>query len=118
VRRCAAPGVTVGRVTSISLDPKTYQGVAKLDIYKGLQFPADTSARILTSGLLGDQYIGLEAGGDEKMFAPGDTIRSTQSAVVLESLISQFLFNKAADAGGPNASSGGAAAPAPSGGKK
>jgi phospholipid/cholesterol/gamma-HCH transport system substrate-binding protein len=113
-------GVTVGRVTSISLDPKTYQGVARLDITKGVQFPADSSARILTSGLLGDQYVGLEAGGDEKMFAPGDTIRSTQSAVVLESLISQFLFNKAADAGGPNnAPAGGAApAPAPSGVKK
>ena len=92
-------GVTVGRVASIALDAKTYQGVVKLDMQKGVQFPADTSARILTSGLLGDQYVGLEAGGDEKVFAPGDTIRQTQSAVVLESLISQFLFNKAADAG-------------------
>jgi phospholipid/cholesterol/gamma-HCH transport system substrate-binding protein len=64
-----------------------------------VQFPKDSSARILTSGLLGDQYIGLEPGADEKLLAAGDTISQTQSAVVLESLISQFLFNKAADAG-------------------
>jgi phospholipid/cholesterol/gamma-HCH transport system substrate-binding protein len=108
-------GVTVGRVESIALDPKTYQGVVKLDVKKAVQFPADSSARILTSGLLGDQYIGLEAGADEKNFAPGDTIKQTQSAVVLESLISQFLFNKAADAGSTPAAS---AAPAPNGGKK
>ncbi|MDP9043957.1 MAG: outer membrane lipid asymmetry maintenance protein MlaD [Pseudomonadota bacterium] len=108
-------GVTVGRVVSISLDPKTFQGVVKFDIQKSYQFPADSSARILTSGLLGDQYVGLEAGGDTKNFAAGDTIRSTQSAVVLESLISQFLFSKAADAG-----SGAASAPAATanGGKK
>jgi len=99
-------GVTVGRVTSITLDPKTYQGVVKLDLQRSVQFPSDSSARILTSGLLGDQYIGLEAGAEEKVFAPGDVIKSTQSAVVLESLISQFLFNKAADAGS-------AATPAP-----
>ena len=101
-------GVTVGRVTSITLDPKTYQGVVRLDVQTGLQFPKDSSARILTSGLLGDQYIGLEAGADEKNLAPGDTIKQTQSAVVLESLISQFLFNKADDAG--------SAAPAPAAG--
>jgi phospholipid/cholesterol/gamma-HCH transport system substrate-binding protein len=92
-------GVTVGRVTSITLDPKTYQGVVRLDLQRGVEFPTDSSARILTSGLLGDQYVGLEAGAEEKNFAPGDTIKQTQSAVVLESLISQFLFNKAADAG-------------------
>jgi phospholipid/cholesterol/gamma-HCH transport system substrate-binding protein len=106
-------GVTVGRVTSISLDPKTYQGVVKLDMQRGVQFPNDSSARILTSGLLGDQYVGLEAGAEEKVFAPGDTIKSTQSAVVLESLISQFLFNKAADAG-----STAATPPPPTGTKK
>lgn len=101
-------GVTVGRIASIKLDPKTYQGVVQLEIERQVQFPADTSARILTAGLLGDQYIGLEAGGDEKMFQPNDTIKQTQSAVVLESLISQFLFNKAADAGSaaPAAASG------------
>ena len=92
-------GVTVGRVASITLDAKTYQGVVRLEIEKGVQFPKDSQARILTAGLLGDQYIGLEPGADEKNFAAGDTIAQTQSAVVLESLISQFLFNKAADAG-------------------
>ncbi len=92
-------GVTVGRIASIALDPKTYQGVVRMEIEKKVQFPDDSSARILTAGLLGDQYIGLEAGGSEKMFQPNGTIRQTQSAVVLESLISQFLFNKAADAG-------------------
>ena len=106
-------GVTVGRVASIALDPKTYQGVVRLDMQKSVVFPADSSARILTSGLLGDQYVGLEAGADEKNFAPGDTIKQTQSAIVLESLISQFLFSKAADAGATPAST----APA-NGGKK
>src|SRR5580765_7197017 len=85
-------GVTVGRVASIALDPKTYQGVVRLDMQRGVQFPSDSSARILTSGLLGDQYVGLEAGAEEKVFVAGDTIKQTQSAVVLESLISQFLF--------------------------
>lgn len=92
-------GVTVGRVTSITLDAKTYQGLVRMEVERSVQFPKDSSARILTAGLLGDQYIGLEPGADEKNFAPGDTISQTQSAVVLESLISQFLFNKAADAG-------------------
>lgn len=104
-------GVTVGRVTSITLDTKTYQGLVKLEVDRDVQFPKDSSARILTAGLLGDQYIGLEPGADEKNLAAGDTIRQTQSAVVLESLISQFLFNKAADAGS-------AAPPAPASGAK
>lgn len=108
-------GVTVGRVASIALDPKTYQGVVKLDMQKSVLFPADSSARILTSGLLGDQYVGLEAGADDKNFAPGDTIKQTQSAIVLESLISQFLFSKAADAGSTPAP---APASAANGGKK
>ena len=106
-------GVTIGRVVSITFDPKSFQGVVKLDIQKSYLFPADSSARILTSGLLGDQYVGLEPGGDVKNFAAGDTITSTQSAVVLESLISQFLFSKAADAG-----SSPAPASAANGGKK
>jgi phospholipid/cholesterol/gamma-HCH transport system substrate-binding protein len=110
-------GVTVGRVSSITLDTKSYQGVVKLDVQRSVQFPADSSARILTSGLLGDQYIGLEPGADEKNFAAGDTIKQTQSAVVLETLISQFLFNKAADAGSTSAPAP-APAPAPNGGKK
>jgi len=108
-------GVKVGRVSSITLDPKTYQGVVRLEVERDVQFPADSSARILTSGLLGDQYIGIEAGGEEKSFGPGDTIKQTQSAVVLESLIGQFLFNKAADAGSASAP---APAAAPAGGKK
>ena len=94
-------GVTVGRVASITLDAKTYQGVVRLEVQRELQFPSDSSARILTSGLLGDQYVGLEPGAEEKTFVAGDTIKQTQSAVVLESLISQFLFNKAADSGSP-----------------
>lgn len=104
-------GVTVGRVTSITLDPKTFQGVVQLDMQKAVLFPSDSSARILTAGLLGDQYVGLEAGGGEKNLLPGDTIKQTQSAIVLESLISQFLFSKAADAGATPA-------PAANGGNK
>jgi phospholipid/cholesterol/gamma-HCH transport system substrate-binding protein len=95
-------GVTVGRVTSISLDSKTYQGVVTLDIHKGYEFPQDSSAKILTSGLLGDQYVGIEAGASDKNLVAGDTIKQTQSAVVLENLIGQFLFNKAAEAGTDN----------------
>jgi len=95
-------GVVVGRVTKIGLDAKTYQGVVTLEISKGVEFPKDSSAKILTAGLLGDQYIGIEPGGDEKNFVSGDVIKQTQSAVVLENLIGQFLFNKAADAGSDN----------------
>ncbi|HKX93981.1 MAG TPA: outer membrane lipid asymmetry maintenance protein MlaD [Methylibium sp.] len=90
-------GVTVGRVTRISLDGTTYQGVVTMEIDKDMQFPRDSSAKILTSGLLGDQYVGLEPGAEEKPLAAGDVIKMTQSAVVLENLISQFLFNRAAD---------------------
>ena len=93
-------GVTVGHITSITLDPKTYQGVVMLEVDRAYQFPKDSSAKILTAGLLGDQYVGLEPGGDDKNLGAGDTVKQTQSAVVLENLISQFLFSKAADAGG------------------
>lgn len=93
-------GVTVGRVTSISLDRQSYQGVVTLEIDRNVEFPVDTSAKILTAGLLGDQYIGLEPGGDDKNLGPGDTIKITQSAVVLENLIGQFLYNRAAEGGG------------------
>jgi len=92
-------GVTVGRVVSITLDAKTYRGVVTLEINKGVEFPADSSAKILTAGLLGDQYIGLEPGGDEKMLNSGDSIQLTQSAIVLENLIGQLLFKGASDAG-------------------
>jgi phospholipid/cholesterol/gamma-HCH transport system substrate-binding protein len=81
-----------------------------LQLQKRFVFPKDTSAKILTSGLLGEQYLGLEPGGDTKNLAAGDTITQTQSAVVLENLIGQFLYNKAADAstpGKPNSSTPG-----------
>jgi phospholipid/cholesterol/gamma-HCH transport system substrate-binding protein len=90
-------GVTVGRVKSITLDGRSFQGYVTMELDSDVQFPADTSAKILTSGLLGDQYVGLSPGGDDKMLKDGDTIKLTQSAVVLESLISQFLYGKAAD---------------------
>ena len=99
-------GVTVGRVTSIKLDAKTYQGLVTMEIDRDVQFPKDSSAKILTAGLLGDQYIGLEAGAEEKNLAQGDLITQTQSAVVLETLISRFLFDKAADAGSTPANGG------------
>lgn len=90
-------GVVVGRVASITLDPQTYQAKALLELDVAAQFPKDSSASILTAGLLGEQYIGLEAGADDKMWAQGDKIKQTSDALVLEKLISQFLFSKAAD---------------------
>ncbi|GGI53914.1 outer membrane lipid asymmetry maintenance protein MlaD [Oxalicibacterium solurbis] len=90
-------GVVVGRVGSISFDDKTFQATVMLDIEDQYKFPKDTSAKILTSGLLGEQYIGLEAGGDIANLAAGDRITMTQSAMVLENLISQFLFSKATE---------------------
>jgi phospholipid/cholesterol/gamma-HCH transport system substrate-binding protein len=90
-----AAGVIVGRVESVTLDNKTYEAVVTLKIDNGYQFSKDTIAAILTSGLLGEVYIGLEAGGDPQMLADGGRIAKTQSAVVLEKLISQFLFDKA-----------------------
>ena len=92
-------GVVVGRVAAINFDDKTYQATVTLNIEYNFHFPKDSSAKILTSGLLGEQYIGIEAGGDEQSLAQGSKITQTQSAIVLESLISQFLYNKAADAG-------------------
>jgi phospholipid/cholesterol/gamma-HCH transport system substrate-binding protein len=91
-------GVVVGRVESISFDDKSFQARVTLALDSRYAFPKDSSLKILTSGLLGEQYIGVEAGADEKILAPGDTITTTQSAVVLEKLIGQFLYNKAADA--------------------
>ena len=96
-------GVVVGRVESISFDDKSYQARVTLDLETRYQFPKDSSLKILTSGLLGEQYIGVEAGAEEKNLAAGDTITTTQSAVVLENLIGQFLYNKAADSGPNNA---------------
>lgn len=93
-------GVNVGRVASISLDGKTFQGVVTMELEKRFAFPRDTSAAILTAGLLGDQYVGLNPGGAEENLAAGDTITLTQSAVVLENFIGQMLYNRAAEGGG------------------
>lgn len=90
-------GVVVGRVGDIRFDDKSFQAVVTLNMESRFQFPKDSSAKILTSGLLGEQYIGIEPGGDIKNLAAGDTIKMTQSAVVLENLISQFLYSKAAE---------------------
>jgi len=90
-------GVVVGRVDSVELDGKTFQARVTLALDTRYAFPKDSSMKILTSGLLGEQYIGIDAGADDKNLAAGDTITSTQSAVVLENLIGQFLYNKAAE---------------------
>ena len=90
-------GVTVGRVANINLDPVTFRAVVALDLEEGFEFPKDSSARILTSGLLGEQYVGIEVGGDLENLAGGEKFARTQSAVVLENLISQFLFSKASE---------------------
>jgi phospholipid/cholesterol/gamma-HCH transport system substrate-binding protein len=117
-------GVSVGHVVSITLDKNTYQGLVVMDIKEGIDFPVDSSAKILTAGLLGDQYVGIEPGSDDKNLKNGDLITQTQSAVVLENLIGQLIFNKAADAGTSAAAAstpaGTALAPAPvaSGGTK
>jgi len=99
-------GVTVGRVASIGFDSNTYQALVTISLDQQYQFPKDTSAKILTSGLLGEQYIGLEPGGDTEMLKDGDTISMTQSAIVLENLIGQFLYSKAADSGAAKSSNG------------
>ena len=90
-------GVVVGRVESISFDDAAFQARVILTLDKRYAFPIDSSLKNLTSGLLGEQYVGIEAGAEEKNLVSGDKIGNTQSAVVLENLISQFLYNKAAD---------------------
>jgi len=90
-------GVVVGRVASIGFDGNRYVARVVLSLDQDYKFPKDTTASILTSGLLGEQYVGLDAGGDTANLADGDTIKLTQSAVVLEKLISQFLYSKAAE---------------------
>ena len=90
-------GVLVGRVADIHFDNERYQASVTLALDRRYEFPKDSSASILTSGLLGETYIGLEAGGDDKKLAEGDRITLTQSALVLERLIGQFLFSKAAE---------------------
>ena len=105
-------GVVVGRVSNITFDDKAYQASVHLAMESRYVFPKDSSLKILTSGLLGEQYIGVEAGASDKNMAAGDVIKQTQSAVVLENLISQFLYSKAAD------SSSGSGTASPSGNTK
>ena len=88
-------GVVVGRVASIGFDNERFQAVVTLDLESRYQFPSDSSVSILTSGLLGEQYIGITPGGEDKMLADGSTVQYTQSAVVLEELISKFLYSSA-----------------------
>lgn len=92
-------GVVVGRVDAITFDDQTYQATVHMSLEQRYAFPKDSSLKILTSGLLGDQYIGIEAGAEETNLAQGDRVVATQSAVVLENLISQFLYNKADESG-------------------
>jgi len=103
-------GVVVGRVASVGFDNQIYQAVVTLDLEENYEFPADSSASILTSGLLGEQYIGLTPGGDEKMLTQGSTIQYTQSEVVLEELISKFLYSSADKEGTAGGDSSGAPA--------
>lgn len=94
-------GVVVGRVESLVFDDKTFQARVTLALENRYVFPKDSSLKILTSGLLGEQYLGLEAGAADTNLVAGDVIGATQSAVVLENLISQFLYSKAAEGAGP-----------------
>ena len=93
-------GVVVGRVVDIQFNPETFDAVVTMSIDSRYQFPKDTFASILTSGLLGEQYIGLAAGGDEVMLKSVDKIMKTNSAIVLEEMIGRFLFNKASEGDG------------------
>jgi phospholipid/cholesterol/gamma-HCH transport system substrate-binding protein len=90
-------GVVVGRVEKVGLDPKTFEAIAQIKIFPQFEFTKDTIAGIYTSGLLGEQFLGLEPGGDSAMLKEGDIIRKTQSAVQIEKLISQFMFSKASE---------------------
>ncbi len=90
-------GVVVGRVASIRFDDETFQATVEMAMEERFKFPKDSSVKILTAGLLGEQYLGLEPGAEEATWAAGDVITQTQSALVLENLISQFLFSKAGD---------------------
>ena len=96
-------GVVVGRVKTITFDSNTFQARVSLEMEQDYAFPKDSSLKILTSGLLGDQYIGIEPGADENNLADGDVVTATQSAVVLENLIGQFLYGKAEESGSSTA---------------
>jgi phospholipid/cholesterol/gamma-HCH transport system substrate-binding protein len=92
-------GVVVGRVEGISLDTRTFRANVTLRIDKHYPFPKDSSASILTAGLLGEQYVGMDGGGEEQNLKDGDRLKVTQSAIVLEKVIGQFLYGKAAESG-------------------
>lgn len=113
-----AAGVVVGRVESIRLDGKTYEAIARLHIFQQYKFSKDTIAAVFTSGLLGEQFVGLEGGGDSVMLKDEDIVKKTQSAVQIEKLISQFLFSKAAESPTPTTTSAPNLAPAPVTGAK
>ena len=106
-------GVVVGRVESVRLDKKTYEAIVRLHLFPEYQFSRDTIATVNTSGLLGDQFIGLEAGGDTEMLKDEDFIKKTQSAVQIEKLVSQFMFNKAQEAPATTGTPASTATPAP-----
>jgi phospholipid/cholesterol/gamma-HCH transport system substrate-binding protein len=101
----------VGRVETIRLDPKTYEAVVRVHLENQYKFSRDTIATIYTSGLLGEQFVGLEAGGDSEMLQDEDLVKKTQSAIQIEKLISQFMFSKAQESPAPPAT--GAATPPP-----
>ncbi len=92
-------GVVVGRVAEIRFDNETFEAVVTMNLEAKYQFPRDTAGKILTSGILGEQYIGLSPGGDTVNLKSGEALKTAQSAIVLEDLISQFLYSKAADSG-------------------
>ena len=92
-------GVVVGRVEGISLDTRTFRANVALRIDKRYPFPRDSSASILTAGLLGEQYVGMDGGGEDQNLKDGDRLKITQSAIVLEKVIGQFLYGKAAETG-------------------
>lgn len=94
-------GVLVGRITGITLDTNRYEADVVMSIDKRYEFPKDTFASVLTSGLLGEQYVGLNPGGDSVMLHNGDEIKQTQSAIVLENLIGKFIYNKAEETASP-----------------
>ena len=94
-------GVVVGRVAEITFDNDKFMAKVTMNIETRYKFPKDSSASVLTAGLLGEQYIGIEGGAEDALLANGDALKLTQSAVVLEKLIGQFMFNKAAEGGSP-----------------
>ena len=106
-------GVVVGRVENITFDDKSFQATVNLALDTRYAFPKDSSLKILTSGLLGEQYVGVEAGFGDTHLVAGDIVKQTQSAVVLETLISQFLYSKAADGAAPSSAAAASTASAP-----